>query len=152
MSSFAKELLPPPTEFYRAEFGHLPRPSRGWSKVRCIFHDDKTPSLSLHLSSGGFHCFSCGTSGGDIVDFVKLRDSIDFRQAAISLGACRDEQTTAQERKEREIAKREKERIRKAAENLRAEEHRLKDGGPVRVAYCRKITARSFCLFEPPAS
>ena len=32
--------------------------------VRCIFHDDRTPSLSIDLDRGLFHCFGCGVGGG----------------------------------------------------------------------------------------
>jgi hypothetical protein len=32
--------------------------------VRCIFHEERTPSLSVDLDAGMFHCFSCGEQGG----------------------------------------------------------------------------------------
>jgi hypothetical protein len=32
--------------------------------VRCRFHSDKTPSLSVDLERGLFCCFGCGTQGG----------------------------------------------------------------------------------------
>lgn len=31
--------------------------------VRCPLHEDRRPSLSIHLEDGVFHCFSCGESG-----------------------------------------------------------------------------------------
>lgn len=31
--------------------------------VRCPLHEDRRPSLSVHLDDGIFHCFSCGLSG-----------------------------------------------------------------------------------------
>jgi hypothetical protein len=31
--------------------------------VRCPFHEDKTPSCSVHPGKGVFHCFSCGKKG-----------------------------------------------------------------------------------------
>jgi len=31
--------------------------------VRCLFHEDKTPSMVLYPRDGGFHCFGCGKSG-----------------------------------------------------------------------------------------
>lgn len=40
----------------------LGRRRRG--KVRCIFHDERTASLSVDVDRGIFHCFGCGTSGG----------------------------------------------------------------------------------------
>ena len=31
--------------------------------VHCPFHEDRTPSFSIHLDEGVWHCFSCGQSG-----------------------------------------------------------------------------------------
>ena len=84
---FRKELLPPASVFYEREFSHLGRPSRGWVRVRCCFHRDKTPSLSLNLNTGGFCCFGCGARGGDVIDFLMLRDNLEFKSAAKGLGA-----------------------------------------------------------------
>jgi hypothetical protein len=33
-------------------------------KVRCIFHQERTASLSIDLEAGVFHCFGCGVEGG----------------------------------------------------------------------------------------
>ena len=39
-------------------------PERGVNAmVHCPLHDDRTPSLSIHLEEGVWHCFSCGESG-----------------------------------------------------------------------------------------
>lgn len=32
--------------------------------VRCRFHEDSAPSLSVDLARGLFHCFGCGEQGG----------------------------------------------------------------------------------------
>ena len=32
--------------------------------LRCPFHEDRRPSLSVDLDKGVFHCFGCGTGGG----------------------------------------------------------------------------------------
>ena len=42
------------------------RPLRGRRRgvVRCIFHSDRSPSLSVDLDAGVFHCFGCGVQGG----------------------------------------------------------------------------------------
>ena len=37
----------------------------------CIFHQEKTPSLSIDLEKGVFHCFGCGRGGG-VRDFARL--------------------------------------------------------------------------------
>lgn len=45
---------------------HLSTP-RG--RVRCIFHAEHTPSLSIDVERGLFHCFGCGRGGG-VKDFA----------------------------------------------------------------------------------
>jgi CHC2-type zinc finger protein len=41
-------------------------PLRGRTRglLRCPFHADRTPSLSVDLEAGVFHCFGCGEQGG----------------------------------------------------------------------------------------
>jgi DNA primase len=45
-------------------------------RLRCPFHDDSTPSLSIHAETGKFHCFGCNAKGGDIFDFVIAKEGI----------------------------------------------------------------------------
>jgi DNA primase len=45
-------------------------------RLRCPFHEDSTPSLSIHAESGKFHCFGCHAKGGDIFDFVVAKEGI----------------------------------------------------------------------------
>ena len=45
-------------------------------RLRCPFHDDKTPSLSISAETGKFHCFGCHAKGGDIFDFVVSKEEI----------------------------------------------------------------------------
>jgi hypothetical protein len=123
---FSAELLPPVETFYRGEFRKLSRPCKGWVKVLCCFHDEKTASLSLNFASGGFYCHGCGSKGGDILDFLQLRDGISFKQAALLLGAWSDEELSAKERRKLERAKREEERIARAAEALKNRERELR--------------------------
>lgn len=84
---FSRELLPPPATFYARELSKLSRPSRGWARAICPFHKDRNPSLSVNLQTGGFLCFSCQAKGGSVIDFLMLRDGIDFKTAAKLLGA-----------------------------------------------------------------
>lgn len=46
----------------------------------CPFHEEKTGSLSVH-SQKGYHCFGCGTSGGDAISFVRKLKNIGFVEA-----------------------------------------------------------------------
>ncbi len=48
-------------------------------RIRCPFHEDKTPSLSLNVDTGRFHCFGCNAKGGDILDFVVTKEAIVAR-------------------------------------------------------------------------
>src|SRR5439155_10460673 len=108
--SFRRELLPPARSFYERELGKLSRPSRGWARGRCPFHESKSGfSFSVNLDSGGFYCFGCNAKGGDVVDFVKLRDRVDFRRAAQFLGAWREEDFSEAERCELQRQKSERE-------------------------------------------
>jgi DNA primase len=46
----------------------------------CPFHQEKTPSLSVHVSRQFFHCFGCGASG-DVFNFVQKIENITFPEA-----------------------------------------------------------------------
>ncbi len=49
-------------------------------KALCPFHDDHNPSLELNPERQSFKCWSCG-AGGDIFDFVKNIEHVDFPEA-----------------------------------------------------------------------
>lgn len=38
--------------------------------VRCVFHEDNSPSLCIYPGEGGYHCFGCGANGKNAIDFV----------------------------------------------------------------------------------
>jgi DNA primase len=46
----------------------------------CPFHQEKTPSFSVHASRQFFHCFGCGASG-DVFNFVQKIENISFPEA-----------------------------------------------------------------------
>jgi DNA primase len=46
-------------------------------RLRCPFHEDSTPSLSINAETGKFHCFGCHAKGGDIFDFVVTKEGIN---------------------------------------------------------------------------
>ena len=48
---------------------------------RCIFHNEKTPSMKLYKDS--FYCFSCQKSG-DIFSFVQQINGIDFKTSMLT--------------------------------------------------------------------
>jgi len=46
----------------------------------CPFHQEKTPSMSVHASRQFFHCFGCGASG-DVFNFVQKIENISFAES-----------------------------------------------------------------------
>ena len=46
----------------------------------CPFHNEKTPSFSVHATHQFFHCFGCGVSG-DVFTFVQKIENISFPEA-----------------------------------------------------------------------
>lgn len=53
---------------------------------RCPFHDEKTPSFWVNDVKGVYHCFGCGASG-DVIDFVREKQGLDFVEAIEYLAA-----------------------------------------------------------------
>jgi len=46
----------------------------------CPFHDEKTPSFSVHATRQFYHCFGCGVSG-DVFSFVQKIENVTFPEA-----------------------------------------------------------------------
>jgi DNA primase len=46
----------------------------------CPFHNEKTPSFSVHATRQFYHCFGCGVSG-DVFSFVQKVENITFVEA-----------------------------------------------------------------------
>ena len=49
-------------------------------KALCPFHDDHNPSLEINPERQSFKCWSC-SAGGDVFDFVKNYEHVDFPEA-----------------------------------------------------------------------
>jgi len=49
-------------------------------KGLCPFHQEKTPSFSVHPTKQVFYCFGCGV-GGDVFKFVMLIENLSFPEA-----------------------------------------------------------------------
>ncbi len=49
-------------------------------KAICPFHQEKTPSLSIDVAQGLFHCFGCGV-GGDVFKFVQMTQGLGFNES-----------------------------------------------------------------------
>ncbi len=46
----------------------------------CPFHQEKTPSFSVHATRQFYHCFGCGKSG-DVFKFLQEKENISFPEA-----------------------------------------------------------------------
>jgi DNA primase len=57
----------------------LRRSGRNWMG-RCPFHEEKTPSFSVHGERQFYHCFSC-KAGGDVFTFVMESEKVGFLEA-----------------------------------------------------------------------
>ena len=55
-------------------------------KAICPFHEEKTPSFSIHKQKRIWHCFSCH-QGGDVISFIQRIENIPFYQAVNRLAA-----------------------------------------------------------------
>jgi CHC2 zinc finger len=61
-------LVPPPVYFERLTGLRVGRSG----KLRCLFHDDRHPSLHVYPEAGrGWYCFGCGR-GGSVYDLAGL--------------------------------------------------------------------------------
>lgn len=76
----------------------------------CPFHDERSPSFSVHSTDKLYHCFGCGV-GGDLFDFVMETENVDF-PAAVELLADRYGVEVTREREDPQAEQRRKERAR----------------------------------------
>lgn len=84
--SFNREQLPDPQDYYENTAG-LKLTGRGpWRTTRCEFHGG-SDSMRINLKSGGFKCMSCLESGGDVLTYHQLANTLDFFDAAKALNA-----------------------------------------------------------------
>ncbi|MGI6736775.1 MAG: DNA primase [Anaerovoracaceae bacterium] len=64
---------------------HLKRAGSSY-KGLCPFHNEKTPSFVVSEQKQIFTCFGCGATG-DVIEFVKRYDNLDFNDALEKLAA-----------------------------------------------------------------
>ena len=50
----------------------------------CPFHSEKTPSFTVDLEKGLYHCFGCGV-GGDVFSLVMEKENLSFPEALKAL-------------------------------------------------------------------
>ncbi len=53
-------------------------------KGLCPFHEEKTPSFTVHQGKAIFHCFGCG-EGGDAIGFLKRIENLSYPETLVRL-------------------------------------------------------------------
>ena len=68
---------------------YVPALTRGGRtfKASCPFHQERTPSFVVDPERGSWHCFGACANGGDVIEFVRRIEGLDFREA---LTRCAD--------------------------------------------------------------
>jgi DNA primase len=56
------------------------RPAGRSFKVRCPFHEERTPSFTVDRQAGFYRCFGCGATG-DAIEWLKARHGMSFHDA-----------------------------------------------------------------------
>ena len=67
-------------EVVRGYVPELRKMGRTW-KARCPFHSERTPSFNVDPERGTWHCFGSCATGGDVIEFVRRKEGLDFREA-----------------------------------------------------------------------
>ena len=69
-----------------ARYGYRPDAS---GRMKCPFHDDKTPSFQVYLDTNRFTCFaaSCQAGSGDVIDFIQLKQQCSTHEAILQARA-----------------------------------------------------------------
>ena len=98
--------------------------------MKCCFHNDSNPSMKVYDGQGGYCCFVCHAAG-DIIEFVREHDNLDFESAVRLIAEqfgipLSDQNGRLSDADRRQIAKRRA--AQEAAENERkARQKRLKE-------------------------
>ncbi|MGK5090540.1 CHC2 zinc finger domain-containing protein, partial [Deltaproteobacteria bacterium TL4] len=61
----------------------LKQQGKEW-KGLCPFHQEQTPSFSVNPEKGVWNCLGCH-QGGDLIDFIRKKEGVDFTTAVGSL-------------------------------------------------------------------
>ncbi|MFL3012906.1 MAG: DNA primase [Acidimicrobiales bacterium] len=92
----------------------LKKVGRSW-KGLCPFHNEKTPSFTVHQENGRYYCFGCQATG-DSIEFLREIDNLDFVAAVEILAAQNGIPLRYTDKKESKSRNRRKELIKLVAE------------------------------------
>ena len=79
----------------------LKKAGRTW-KARCPFHSERTPSFAVDPERQTWHCFGSCSTGGDVIEFVRKVENLDFREALQRLAERAGGELRPQSPRERE--------------------------------------------------
>ena len=82
----------------------LKQTGRNW-KARCPFHNERTPSFVVDPGRGTWHCFGACSTGGDVIEFIRRIEGLEFRDAlriAAERAGVELRKPSAREREERD--------------------------------------------------
>jgi DNA primase len=73
----------------------------------CPFHAETKPSMNIHEDTGFFHCFGCQAKG-DVIEFVRRIEGLDFQETIRKLAAEAGVQLGQEDPQAVELAQRKK--------------------------------------------
>ena len=73
-----------PLADYLADIGHAVKTAGAKAVAKCPFHDDSTPSMSVDVQRGLWHCFACDI-GGTVIDMHMRRTGGSVKEAMADL-------------------------------------------------------------------
>lgn len=60
-----------------AQLGYEPHYNRN---IKCLLHDDKTPSFRIYRKGNSYYCHGCA-KGGDVIDLLMKAKGLSFTEA-----------------------------------------------------------------------
>ena len=71
-------------------------------KALCPFHTERTPSFVVDPGRNSWHCFGACSTGGDVIEFVRRSEGLEFRDALALCAQRAGVELRAPSRRERE--------------------------------------------------
>ena len=71
-------------------------------KALCPFHTERTPSFVVDPGRNSWHCFGSCSTGGDVIEFVRRSEGLEFRDALALCAQRAGVELRAPSRRERE--------------------------------------------------